>query len=151
MSDVSNGWEDVDPLDDVHDSGPNAPLGATRPALPASSRPQALGVEPGDDDENVFGGKIDGLVFARQETSPELRWKPMAQPRPTVAPPRPAPGIQQPSVEPWEPGGPVERPEPRAPLPASARLIVPLMFLAAGGVVVAMVVVMIMRMYGFLG
>lgn len=82
-----NGWEDVTP-----DQQPNTGHPLVPPAAPTSDSP--------------FGGvqAVDGLVYAPQETSPELNWRPTDHDIP--APPvreRPVPRRLQ-RAEPWKPG-----------------------------------------------
>lgn len=82
-----NGWEDVTP-----DQQPNTGHPLVPPAAPTSDSP--------------FGGvqAVDGLVYAPQETSPELNWRPTDHDIP--APPvreRPVPRRLQ-RADPWKPG-----------------------------------------------
>lgn len=93
-----SGWEDVTP---DSDAGFDPTGGAATPDYPTPPVPSA---QPTTD--SPFGGvqAVDGLVYAAQDTSPELNWRPSDHTIP--APPvreRPAPRRFQ-RAEPWKPG-----------------------------------------------
>lgn len=103
-----SGWEDVTP-------GQQAGHPNTNPDPSANPHSNA-GYQPSAPSSSPFGGveEVDGLVYAPQETSPELNWRP-DQHAAIPAPPqreRPRPRAIQ-RAEPWKPG-----PDP---VPAAAR------------------------------
>lgn len=96
-----SGWEEVTP--DEHDT-----YQQPAPQQPHPQQGTPLNHSP-------FGGveAVDGIVYAPQETSPELNWRPTDHDLPALpVRERPAPRHHQ-RAEPWKPG-----PDP---LPATAR------------------------------
>lgn len=141
-------WEEI-PADgdNAFDAPPNPYPYRQPPAQgPASSEP-AWGKD--EDDSAPFGGveRVDGLVYAPEQVSPELQWQQQPDvPLPPVRP-RPQPPMPQ-RAEPWKPG---PDPEPvrvnNGPSPVKKILVT--LIPVAIMVMLGMLVYRIMQAYGF--